>query len=83
MTDRELELMKRFEHYLYDAFHDFHKLLYLDCKDFEEYWKRMKRYFQTQCYSPNWEQRCKNWGLTKFAPYTEAAIDLKLTIYGY
>ena len=82
MTESELQLVKRFEHYLYDKSPKSYNMWYPDCDCFEDVWKT-KVQFQRACPSPNWEQRCKDRGLVKFAPYTEAAIDLKLTIYGY
>ena len=83
MSAEDLELLKRFFHWEHDRDPDAYAFWYPACKSFEECWN----YNIKRCYDKiafiGWEKICKNRGLVEFAPYTSAAIDLKLTIYGY
>ena len=83
MSAEDLELLKRFFHGEHDMYPNSYAFWYPACKSFEECWNCNIK----GCYEKNafigWEKICKNRGLVEFAPYTSAAIDLKLTIYGY
>ena len=83
MSAEDLELLKRFFHWEHDMYPNSYAFWYPACKSFEECWNCNIK----GCYEKNafigLEKICKNRGLVEFAPYTSAAIDLKLTIYGY
>ena len=83
MSVEGLELLKGFFHWEHDMYPNSYAFWYPACKSFEECWNCNIK----GCYEKNgfigWEKICKSRGLVEFAPYTSAAIDLKLTIYGY
>ena len=86
MSAEDLRLLKRFFHWEYDMYQNSYvsyAFWYPACKSFEECWNcNIKRCYEKIAFI-GWEKICKNRGLVEFAPYTSAAIDLKLTIYGY
>ena len=83
MSAEDLELLKRFFHWEHDMYPNSYAFWYPACKSFEECWNcNIKRCYEKIAFI-GWEKICKNRGLVEFAPYASAAIDLKLTIYGY